>query len=71
MKVLSFSGSSAFVSIRYDEKIKTLTVDFTNGARYAYSDVPPDVVAELDKASSKGAMFNALVRGRYAERKLI
>jgi len=70
MKVLSFS-SSAFVSIRYDESTKTLTVDFTNGARYAYSNVPPDVVQELDKASSKGAMFNALIRNRYEERRLI
>ena len=70
MKVLSFS-SSAFVSLRYDEKTKTLTVDFTNGARYAYSNVPPEVIAELDKASSKGAMFNALIRNRYEERRLI
>lgn len=70
MKVLSFS-SSAFVSIRYDEKSKVLTVDFTNGARYAYSDVPPEVVAELDKAGSKGAIFNALIRNRYSERRII
>lgn len=70
MKVLSFS-SSAFVSLRYDEGRQELTVDFTNGARYAYSNVPPEVIAELDKASSKGAMFNALIRNRYEERRLI
>lgn len=70
MKVLSFN-SSAFVSIRYDEGRRELTVDFTNGARYLYKNVPPETVAELEKASSKGAMFNALIRNRYEERRLI
>lgn len=70
MKVLSFS-SSAFVSIRYDEKSQVLTVDFTNGARYAYNNVPPEVVAELDKASSKGTIFNALIRNRYSEKRIL
>jgi regulator of extracellular matrix RemA (YlzA/DUF370 family) len=49
----------------YDAASKTLTIDFTTGRRYVYSAVPPETVAELGAATSKGQYFNQYIRDHY------
>lgn len=43
-----------------------LEVLFTTGRRYLYRDVPPEAVAALRAAFSKGRHFNAHIRGNYS-----
>jgi hypothetical protein len=54
--------SSALRSVGYDKDSQTLEIEFTNGAVYRYSDVPPEVYRGLMAAESHGRYFNQHVR---------
>ena len=54
--------SSALRSVGYDEDGQTLEIEFTNGAVYRYSDVPPEVYRGLMAAESHGRYFHQHVR---------
>ena len=49
----------------YNVETKTLTVEFPNGARYQYAEVPEIVYQGLVSATSKGEFFNKYVKGKY------
>ena len=53
-------GSAAIAAVRYDEKKRTLYVEFREGGTYRYSHVPEFVYRELLKAESAGAFWNAI-----------
>ena len=53
-------GSAAIAAVRYDEKKRTLDVEFREGDTYRYSHVPEFVYRELLKAESAGAFWNAI-----------
>jgi len=53
-------GSAAIAAVRYDEKKRTLYVEFREGDTYRYSHVPEFVYRELLKAESAGAFWNAI-----------
>jgi KTSC domain len=53
-------GSSAIASVSYDEKNKTLSVEFRDGDTYRYAHVPEFVYRELLKAESAGTFWNQL-----------
>jgi hypothetical protein len=55
--------SSAIRAVGYFGGI--LTVEFTSGRTYHHPGVPYWVFAGLLLASSKGAFYNAYVKGRY------
>jgi hypothetical protein len=57
--------SSNLDAVVYDGATRVMTITFTSGAEYAYSDVPPNVHAGLVSAASKGRYFHAWIRGRY------
>lgn len=59
-------SSSTIRLAEYDDATRALTVTFTNGHRYAYSDVPADLYDALIAASSAGAFFNDHIRDRFA-----
>ena len=56
-------NSSAIRAVGYDGH--TLTVEFQNGRVYDHPGVPYEVFEGLMQASSKGAYYNARIRGRY------
>jgi frataxin-like iron-binding protein CyaY len=56
--------SSAISALTY-LRDRTLTIEFTDGSRYAISDFPALELSRWLTASSAGAYFNANVRGRY------
>lgn len=62
--------SSNLKSAGYDEKERVLEVEFTNGTRYRYTDVPPAVYAGLLQAGSAGTYFHQNVRGQYNYKKV-
>jgi hypothetical protein len=53
-------GSSAIASLVYDEKKRTLDVEFREGETYRYFHLPEFVYRQLLKAESAGAFWNAV-----------
>ncbi len=58
-------GSSNIASIGYDQKTKTLEVEFLNGSIYQYFDVPQAVYEEFIRAESKGKYLAYQIKGNY------
>lgn len=57
--------SSNIRSYGYEPARKLLRIEFANGSRYDYTDVPQDVVEKFATAGSKGAFFGATIRGQF------
>ena len=53
-KILNEVNSSNMSRTEYDIEDKTMIVEFKNGARYVYEDVPHEVYAEFRLAESQG-----------------
>lgn len=53
-------GSAAIAAVKYDQKNRTLDVEFREGETYRYMGVPAFVYRELLKAESAGALWNAI-----------
>ena len=49
---------------------RELTVEFTTGRRYVYSDVPAEEVEAFRSAFAKGSYFNRKIRDRYEGREI-
>jgi lysyl-tRNA synthetase class 2 len=60
--------SSVIRRFRYREP--DLDIEFVNGRRYRYLDVPAAVYRALRVSPSKGAFFNARIRNRFAFQRL-
>lgn len=57
--------SSTISRMAYDETRKVLSVEFKNGSRYEYYDLPINVFQQMKAASSKGQFLSANIKGRY------
>ncbi len=57
--------SSMIAAFKYDEATQTLAVMFIKTGLYTYQDVPPDVVAGLREADSKGSYMRYAIIGEY------
>ena len=58
--------STAIGKIDYDAATQSLWIRFvTNGRRYLYSGVPPEVADAFRRAFSKGTFFNRHIRDHY------
>jgi KTSC domain len=53
-------SSAAIAAVRYDEKKRTLDVEFREGDTYRYMHVPEFVYREFLKTESAGAYWNAI-----------
>lgn len=62
--------SSLIQRAMYDASKQTLAVTFATGRTYLYFDVPLDVYAELQTATSQGQYFNWRIRDQYHFREL-
>jgi hypothetical protein len=62
--------SSNIDSIGYDEKSKTLEIEFKKGGIYQYSNVPKELFTSLMKASSHGRFFHAKIKDRFPTTKV-
>jgi len=59
-------NSSAFHAADYDPASKRLVLTFKDsGKRYAYRDVPPEVVQQLAESDSAGRFYGAVIRTGY------
>lgn len=57
--------SSNIAAIRYDEDQLMLEVEFLNGTRYHYYEVPAHIALAFDQASSKGSFLASTIKGHY------
>jgi hypothetical protein len=55
--------SSQVESVGYDEKTKTMQVQFKRGGLYEYSDVTPEIHERLITADSIGKQLRGIVAG--------
>lgn len=58
-------ASSNIKSMGYDDRSKTLEVEFNNGAIYQYHQVPGEVFAQLLSAPSMGSHFHRHIKTAY------
>jgi hypothetical protein len=57
--------SSNVAAARYDNEQLLLEVEFHNGGRYHYFDVPEQVARSFEQADSKGKFLAASIKGHY------
>ena len=57
--------SSNVAGFKYEESTQVLTVEFKNGSRYDYYDVPEHIFEGMMNADSKGKYLNAEIKGHY------
>ena len=57
--------SSAANAVRYNAKRRWLDVEYSNGRRYRYFDVPAEVHQELLAADSIGTYLNQCIKPDY------
>jgi len=57
--------SSNVAAIRYEPEQSLLEVEFLNGSRYQYYDVPEQVAQEFEQAESKGIFLAQRVKGHF------
>lgn len=50
---------------RYSESTGRLTVEFSSGHTYSYSNVPKETVTDFRRSESKGTFFNEQIRGKF------
>jgi hypothetical protein len=57
---------SSLAWAQYDPALRRLELEFRNGERYLYFQVPPPHYQNLLDADSKGAFFNRHIRNCFA-----
>lgn len=62
---VSTPQSSNIAGFSYDEATQVLTVEFNNGSRYDYYDVPDHIFEGMKSADSKGKYLNAEIKSLY------
>lgn len=65
MSWIATPESSNIAGFDYNKETQVLTVEFTNGGRYNYFDVPETVFERMKAASSKGQFLAQNVKNVY------
>lgn len=69
-KILNEIESSNLVRTEYDVETKKLVVEFKNGLKYEYDDVPHQTYTTFRSAKSQGNFFNTSISKAFKYRKL-
>jgi hypothetical protein len=69
-KILCEIESSNLKSTEYDTESKKLVVEFKNGFKYEYDEVPHNVFAQLRLSESQGKFFNTSISKTYKYKKI-
>lgn len=63
-------NSSMISAAGYDPEARELIVEFANGTRYSYDEVPPDLFDHFLGADSPGRFFHQRIKGVYPGKKI-
>jgi hypothetical protein len=69
-KIINKIESSNIVETEYDTSNKKLIVEFKNGAKYEYEDVPHQVYTRFRMTESQGKFFTTEISKAYKYKKL-
>ena len=69
-KIICEIESSNLKTTEYDTEAKKLVVEFNNGTRYEYEEVPHNIFAQLRLSDSQGKFFNTSISKTYKYKKL-
>lgn len=69
-KIINEIKSSNIRKTEYDTESKLLVVEFNNGLRYQYNDVPHQVYTKFRLAKSQGSFFGAEISKKYKYSKI-
>jgi hypothetical protein len=69
-RIINTIDSSNLVKTEYDTDTKKMVVEFKNGTRYEYDEVPHNVYAEFRLSESQGKYFNTKISKTYKFNKL-
>ena len=69
-KILNEIQSSNLVKTEYDTATKKLIVEFKNGMKYEYDDVPHQSYTQFRSAQSQGNYFNTQIANKYKYKKI-
>ena len=69
-KIINEIKSSNIAKTEYDTETKKLVVEFNNGARYEYDEVPHQLYTQFRISESQGKFFNSKIAKSYQYRKL-
>jgi len=69
-KILCEIESSNLKSTEYDTESKKLVVEFKNGMKYEYDEVPHNIYAQFRLSESQGKFFNTNISKTFKYKKL-
>ena len=69
-KIINEIESSNLVKTEYDVESHKLIVDFKNGTRYEYDDVPHNIYTKFRMAESQGKYFNNEISKTFKYKRL-
>ncbi len=69
-KIINKIESSNIVETEYDTSNKKLVVEFKNGTKYEYEDVPHQVYTRFRGSESQGKYFTTEISKNYKYKKL-
>jgi hypothetical protein len=69
-KIINEIQSSNIRKTEYDTQSKDLVVEFNNGLRYSYENVPHQVYTQFRMSESQGKYFNSKIAKNYKYKKL-
>jgi len=69
-KILNEVKSSNLVRTQYDIESKQMIVEFNNGTKYEYLDVPHQIYTKFRNAESQGKFFSSEIAKKYKFKKL-
>jgi hypothetical protein len=69
-KISNEIQSSNIRKTEFDTETKELVVEFNNGLRYSYENVPHQVYTQFRMSESQGKFFNAKIAKTYKYKKL-
>mgnify|MGYP003338621674 CR=1 FL=1 len=69
-KIINEIQSSNIKRTEYDTETKKLIVDFNNGGRYEYEDIPHQTYTKFRMSQSQGKFFMSEIAKKYIYKKL-
>jgi aspartokinase-like uncharacterized kinase len=69
-KIINEIQSSNIRKTEFDTETKELVVEFNNGLRYSYENVPHQVYTQFRMSESQGKFFNSKIAKVYKYKKL-
>lgn len=69
-KIINEIQSSNLRKTEYDTETKKMLVEFNNGTKYEYSEVPHQVYTQFRMSESQGKFFSSKIAKTYKYRKV-